>query len=101
MNHKHEPILNLDGMVTCRTCGITMEHMEEKITAVGSRKRADRVLQEIAAGGRYEAISIDDGFVLYSRMNCMNREHLTAQKVSDRYYKVIKRIYSKGVSTEE
>ena len=92
MKHEHEPNIQLNGMITCRTCGEILPYMEEDIAKVDSALKANRILQELAVAGNYRANSWDSGFVLYSRDKNANREELAVKKGSKRNYRVVKRV---------
>ena len=94
MEHKHEPIIQLDGLIKCRTCGEILSSMEEEITRVSSARRVIKVLQEIAVAGKYRASSFAGEFVVYSRDRNGNREEVTGQKISERNYRIFKRTIS-------
>ena len=94
MCHEHEPMVMLNGTIRCRTCGEILPRMEETISLVSSQRRANRILQEIAVAGHYQANTFEDGFVVYSRSNNGNREELTVQKLSERNYRIVKRLIS-------
>jgi len=70
--------------------------MEEEITQMDSAVQANRVLQEIAVAGHYRASSFMDGFVIYSRDIDKRREEVTIQKISNRKFRVYRRIISTG-----
>jgi len=91
MKHEHDPILQLDGIIKCRTCGVMLSNMEEEITTVTSRRRAEKVLQELAVAGGYRASGFDDGFVVYRIEKNGNEEEVTAKKKEGVGYKVVKR----------
>ena len=92
MKHEHEPILQLGGLIKCRTCGEFLNDMEEEIAIVSSYRRANRILEEIAVAGHYLAKGFEKGFVVFSREMNGNHEEITARKLSERNYCVIKRI---------
>ena len=96
MDHIHDPFLLINNTIRCRTCGEILPNMEEEITKVSSSKRATKVLQEVAVAGRYVARSFEREFVLYTRDTNGIREEVTAEKLSDRNYRVFKRIVNTG-----
>ena len=96
MEHKHEPLVQLDGMIKCRTCGIILPYAEEEICKVSSAMRVRRVLEEIAVAGGYYAASYEQGFIVYSKKQDGIVEEVTGEKLSDRNYRVYKRMVSKG-----
>ena len=91
MKCEHDPIVQLDDLIRCRKCGELLPEMEEEIATVSSRKRANNVLQEIAVAGGYRASGMQDGFVVYRKMQNENEEEVTAQKNKGFGYKVVKR----------
>ena len=94
MGHEHEPMVMLDGMIRCRTCGELLPRMEETISLVSSQRRANRIVQEIAVAGHYQANALEDGFVVYSRRKNGSQEEITVQKLSERNYRIVKRLIS-------
>lgn len=95
MTHEHEPNVQLDGKIRCRTCGETLPSMEEKGTIVSSRVRANGILTELAIAGHYQASYNEDGFVVYGRDKPDGgREEVTAKKINKRAFRVIRRIIS-------
>lgn len=95
MEHKHEPILQLDGRILCRTCGELLPSMEEKGTIVSSRVRAIGILTELAIAGHYQASYSEDGFPVYGRtMPDGSREEVTAKQNNKRSFRVFRRIIS-------
>lgn len=92
MKHEHDPILQLGGIIRCRKCGEILPEMTEEITTVTSRRRAEKILQEIAVAGKYRADRFEGGFVVYSRTTEDNEEEVQAQKKEGVGYRVIKHI---------
>jgi len=93
VEHVHDPVKELDGITKCRTCGQILTYAEETIAIVNSNKGASRILQEVAAAGHYQVSSISGGFAVYSKEMNGAKEEITARKLSDRNYVVLKRIY--------
>lgn len=91
MVHEHEPNLQLDGKIRCRTCGETVPSMEEQVGIVTSRVRANRILEEIAVAGHYQAKAYEEGFVIYGRDSNGSREEVTAKRINERSYRIIRR----------
>ena len=87
--HVHDIIVQLDGEAKCRICGESPR--EEEIAIVTSYRRANRILEEIAVAGHYRATTFERGFVVYAIERGSNREEVTAQKLSNRTYRIIKR----------
>ena len=100
MKHEHDPVLMLDGLIKCRTCGKILPSMEEEISIVTSRRRAEKILQEIAVAGSYQADKFENGFVVYSKEYNNYREEVTAQKTEGTGYRVLKRFISKQSSED-
>lgn len=97
MEHVHEPVVQLNGLIVCRTCGKQLSKAEEQITIVSSYRSANKVLEEIAVAGHYTADSFNNhNFVVYSRQVNNNREEVTVEKISNRSYRVLKRIITGG-----
>lgn len=96
MTHNHDPIVQNDGIIKCRTCGEILPCMTETIATTDSAIKANRVLQEIAVAGQYQALSFEQGFVLYARTRNTNREELCVEKVSPRRYRVCKKTIHTG-----
>ena len=96
MEHKHEPLVQLDGLIKCRICGELLPYAEEEICKVSSAMRVRRVLEEIAVAGEYTADSYEKGFIVYSKKQNGIIEEVTGEKLSDRNYRVYKRLISKG-----
>ena len=96
MEHKHEPIIELDNILRCRTCGKTLEYAEQELGKVVSSKIANRMLDELAIQGGFEAASFESGFIVYSKNRDGIREELTAKKQSDRQFVIIQRYITKA-----
>lgn len=96
MGHEHEAIIQLNNTIKCRTCGKIAPYAEETICRVDSAVRARRIMEEIAVAGGYWASSLVSGFVVYKREQGGLTIEITAEKMSDRKYKVYKRLISKG-----
>lgn len=94
MEHKHEPIVGLDSIIRCRTCGKILPSAEYEVCKVSSAIRARRVLDEIAIAGGYAATSYDRGFVVYSKTHGGVKEEVVGEKLADRNYRVFKRVSS-------
>ena len=94
MQHEHDPEIQLNGLIKCRTCGEPLLSMEEEITKVSSAIRVVRVLQEIAVAGKFRASSFEGDFVVYARDRNGNREEITGQKLNERSYRIFKRTIS-------
>ena len=92
--HQHEPLIQLGGLIRCKTCGKLLPSMEEEITKVSSARRVVKVLQEIAVAGKYRAVSFEKEFVVYSRDKNGSREEVTGEKLGERHYRVFKRTVS-------
>ena len=90
MEHKHEPIISLDGQIKCRTCGKILPFFEEELAKVSSAIRLRRILEEIAVAGNYTAISFHRGFVVYSKKIDNLREEVTGEKVANREFRIYK-----------
>jgi len=89
--HEHEPIISLGNLIRCRTCGQILSSMKEVISKVQSSTRARRILEEIAVAGKYKAIEFRGSFVVYSRNKDGLIEEVTAKKIGDREFEVVKR----------
>ena len=96
MQHQHDPLIGLDGLIKCRTCGELLPYFEEEICKVSSESRAKRVLEEIAAAGRYTVTSITGGFVIFSRETWPSNiiEEITCEKTHSRVYRIYKKLTS-------
>ena len=65
---------------------------EEEICKLTSAKQVRRTLEELAMTGDYHISHYEKDFVVYAREKDGMKEELTGQKVSDRTYRVIKRV---------
>ena len=100
--HTHEPLISLAGVIMCRTCGETMPSYEEEITRMQSKVRARRTLDEIGASGKYTAISSQDVFVVYGKVNEQFSnlyEKVFVRKLGERSYAVIRSTEDKNMVT--
>ena len=101
MEHIHEPLVGLDGINRCRTCGKLLsdtKHLEEEEIVLGkvsSSRMANRLLDEIAIKGGFHAESFEGGFIVYSKDKNGIREEVTAKKKSDRVYIILQKFISK------
>ena len=95
MEHIHEPIVQLDGLIKCRTCGAAMPYTEQELGKVSSARMANRLLDEIAVKGEFHADSFDGDFIVYSKDKDGMREELTVRKESDRVYVILRKLVSK------
>ena len=96
MEHKHFPEIQLDGTIKCKDCGQTLPYAEEEICKVSSAMRVRRVLEEIAIAGEYMAASYEKGFMVYSKRQNGITEEVTGEKLSERNYRVYKRLVTEG-----
>ena len=96
MEHKHEPLIGLDGIIKCRTCGQILSSIVETIGRVSSGKRAKRILEEIAVTGKYRATNFKNNFVVYTRSKDGLTEEITAEKLGERDFIVIKKTISES-----
>ena len=87
----HEGVISLTHQLTCRLCGIPLESLEEPIGKTQSRKRASRMLEEIAVAGGYTASRFSDNFVVYAKPDGNITEEITAKKEGDKEYTIIKK----------
>ena len=92
--HIHDPLVGLDSLIRCRTCGKILPYMEEELSKVTSAKRARRLLEEIASAGKYTVSSSEGAFAVYSRDKNGIREEITGKRISARNYRVYKRLIS-------
>ena len=95
MTHEHEPIVQLDGIIKCRTCGQTLPYAETELAKVSSARQANRLLDEIAIKGGFTAEAFEGDFIVYSKDKNGIREELTARKKSERVYIVLQKLISK------
>ena len=94
--HDHEAIIGLDKILRCRICGQVLSGTERVVSKVTSSSRAKRILDEIAVAGRYQAVGFSDGFVIYSKISDELTTEVTARKIGERVFEVIRRIIAKG-----
>lgn len=94
IEHEHDPVLQLDGLILCRTCGKFLPYMEEIIAVATSQRRMNLIMQEIAVAGHYVATTFENGYVVYSRVKDSNQEEIVAKKHGIRSYKIMKRVTS-------
>jgi len=87
----HEGVINISNQLTCRLCGMTLESLESEIGKTQSRKRASRMLEEIAVAGGYIASRFSDDFVVYVKPDGNLTEEITAKKEGDKEYTIIKK----------
>ena len=95
MKHKHEPVVSLDGIITCRTCGQILPYAEQELGKVSSAIMANRLLDELAIKGEFHADSFEGGFIVYAKDKNGIREEMTAKKKSDRVYIILQKLISK------
>lgn len=96
MKHTHEPIVGLDFIIKCRTCGEVMPYAELELGKVSSARMANRLLSELAIKGQYTAKSFEDGFISFSKDNNGITEEITCRKKSNRVYIILRKITSKA-----
>ena len=95
MEHKHEALIGLDGIIKCRTCGQILPYAEEVLGNVPSIKVARRILDEIAIKGGHSVSAFADGFVVYTKDQDGIREEVSCRRISSREYQIYKRLVSK------
>ena len=95
MEHRHEPIVTLDGLIKCKDCGKILENTELELAKVNSATMARRLLGEIAVAGKYQVKSMD-GFPVYSREQNGILEEITGEKLSARNYRIYKTLSMVG-----
>ena len=95
MEHQHEPIVSLDNIIKCRTCGQILPYAEQELGKVSSAIMANRLLDEIAIKGGFHAESFEDDFIVYSKDRDGIREEMTVKKKSDRAYIILQKLISK------
>lgn len=95
MEHEHEPEIQLDGIIKCRTCGQILPYVEQQLAKVSSARMANRLLDEIAIKGGFTAETFEGDFIVYSKEKNGIREELTARKQSDRVYIILQTLISK------
>ena len=96
MEHKHEPSVDLNGLITCRTCGQILPYAEQELGKVSSAIMANRLLDEIAVKGGFHAESFEGDFIVYSKDNNGITEEITCRKKSNRVYIIYKKLQSKA-----
>ena len=94
MSHEHEPLVGLNGLIKCKTCGNILPSVEMTISHVSSAYRARKVLENIASAGKYTIIGFHEDFPVYSKNKNGIIEEITASKITIRDYRVIKKIIS-------
>jgi len=94
--HEYEGLVSNDNILRCRTCGQILGMIEQTISKVVSAYRARKVLEEIAVAGKYTIIGFNEDFPIYSIDKDGITEEITASKLGEREYRIIKRIMSKG-----
>jgi len=92
-DHEHEPIISGD-IIRCRTCGHILPYAEETISKVSSAIRARRILDMIAVNGKYKATGFSGKFIVYSKNRDGITEEITAEKLSEREFRVFKKVIS-------
>ena len=97
MTHEHEPQVELGGIIKCRTCGAILPYAEQELGRFSSSRMVNRILDEIAIKGEFQADSFEEGFIVYSKEKDGIREELTARKLLSRVYVIIKRMITKEV----
>ena len=90
--HRHEPIIGLDNILRCRTCGKELSSAEEIIVKTQSALSARRVQDEIAIAGRYFASHFQYGSLVYSKSENGLRYELSLMHVKDKDYIVIRTV---------
>lgn len=93
--HKHDPMVQLNGIILCRNCGKLLSYAEQEICKVSSALQVNRVLEEIAVAGGYTAASHEKGFIVYSRVNNGTKEEVTGEKLAERSFRVYKRLMNR------
>ena len=94
--HEHEPLILLDGIIKCRTCGEILPYAEQELGKVSSAVMANRMLDELAIQGGFKADSFEDGFIVYSKDKDGIREEMSARRKSERVYIIIQKFISKA-----
>ena len=95
MEHIHEPIISLDNLIKCQSCGQILPYAEQEIGKVVSSKIANRMLDELAIQGGFKADSFESGFIVYAKDKNGIREELTAKKQSERQFIIVQRYITK------
>ena len=96
MNHRHEPLVGLDGLIRCKGCGEILEYAEKELAKVSSARMATKVLTKIAYEGGFKMDSIEGEFIVYSKDKNGIREEVSARKKTDRVYVIVQKFISKG-----
>ncbi len=96
MTHKHEALVGLDGLIKCSTCGQILPYAEQELGKVSSARMANRLLDEIAIKGGFQATSFEGDFIVYTKDKNGIREEVSARKKSDRVYIIIQKFISKA-----
>ena len=97
MDHKHEPIAQLDGLVKCRTCGIILSNSEQELGRVSSARMAHKILVKIATEGEFVVGGYEDGFVIYKKDRRDGlKELITIRKEAERAYAIIQKLMTKA-----
>ena len=96
MECKHEPLIGIDNLIRCRSCGQILPYAEQQLAKVSSARMANRVLDEIAIKGGFHAESFDGNFIVYSKDKNGIREEVTATKKSDRVYVIMQKFIIKA-----
>jgi len=94
--HRHEPIIGLDNILRCRTCGKELSSAEEIIVKTQSALSARRVQDEIAIAGRYFASHFQSGSLVYSKSENGLRFELSVRLVKDKECLVIRNTIKEG-----
>ena len=95
MEHKHEAIVDLSGLIKCRTCGDVLPSAEIELGKVSSAIMANDFLDKIAIEGKYQIVSKEGGFAVYSKDKDGIREEVSARKKGDRVYIIYQRLITK------
>ena len=95
MTHEHEPLVDLSGLIKCRTCGEVMPYAEQELGKVSSARMANRLLDEIAIKGGFHAESFEGDFIVYAKDKDGIREEVTAKKKAERVYIILQKLISK------
>ena len=95
MKHEHEALVGNDNLIRCRTCGVVIPYAETEIGKVSSAIMANRMLDELAIKGGLTPVSFENNFIVYAKDKDDGiHEEITAKKVSDRVYTIVKKIIS-------
>lgn len=93
--HSSHDFVEKHGFIRCRICGkIDVDKKTEQLAIVNSKKRADRLLSELASGD-YIIESICNDFGVYGRKRGNNlSESITAERIDGKnMYRILKRTY--------